>query len=292
MPKLTIGLAIFLLIIGNFAGVISDAFIKEVPGDASVLQFIFFRQITAVLLLAPFCFLHRSQPFFGQLKWHFVRAHIWLIGAICMVLSLSALPLATVNALFYTSPIIMLSLMMFFSSDTVKRSSLLVVILGFVGVLIIVKPSQFNWAAVMALIVAVSMALNNLLIKKLPTHHSVFQTLFLTSLMGIPSSLLLALGEGSKWDFSSLWLAAASNIFILCYAGICVWVYRAINPSKVAGAEYTGLLGAIIVGSLWFNETPEMSMYYGAALIILPLIWVARADRKTAKLATKLKETT
>ncbi|WP_435275109.1 DMT family transporter [Psychrobium sp. nBUS_13] len=165
-------------------------------------------------------------------------------------------------------------------------------VLGFVGVLIIVKPSQFNWAAVMALIVAVSMALNNLLIKKLPTHHSVFQTLFLTSLMGIPSSLLLALGEGSEWDFSSLWLAAVSNIFILCYAGICVWVYRAINPSKVAGAEYTGLLGAIIVGSLWFNETPEMSMYYGAALIILPLIWVARADRKTSKLATKLKETT
>ncbi|WP_435275108.1 EamA family transporter [Psychrobium sp. nBUS_13] len=114
VPKLTIGLAIFLLIIGNFTGVISDAFIKEVPGDPSVLQFIFFRQIAAVVLLAPFCFLHRSQPFFEQLEWHFVRAHIWLIGAICMVLSLSALPLATVNALFYTSPIIMLILMMFF----------------------------------------------------------------------------------------------------------------------------------------------------------------------------------
>jgi len=263
--------------------VFSDALIKDLPEDAAIYQFVLFRQLSAIILLIPFCIFTKKRRFFTGLKWHIVRGHIWLLGAIFMVISLNALPLATVNALFYTAPILMLILAMLFFKENVALSSILVAILGFLGVLIIVKPSHFNWAVLGAFIVALTMALNNLLIRKLPPHHNVFQTLLLTSLVGTPVALGLAIWEGKAWSWLPLLIAISSNVFILTYAGICVWVYRYIEANKVAGAEYTGLIGAIAIGVLWFNESPEPTMYLGSIMIILPLIWLAKKERNNQR---------
>ena len=112
MPKITVGLAMTLLIIGNIIGVFSDALIKTLPADTATYQFVLFRQLTAVLILLPFCLLSNKQSLFAGLKWHFIRGHIWLLGTIFMVFALGALPLATVNAIFYTAPLLMLPLAM------------------------------------------------------------------------------------------------------------------------------------------------------------------------------------
>ncbi|GLX78277.1 membrane protein [Thalassotalea insulae] len=284
MPKLTIGLAMLLLIIGNNIAVLSDALIKNLPKDVAVYQFILYRQLSAIVLLIPFCIFSKNTHFFTGLKWHIVRGHIWLFGAVFMVIALSTLPLATVNALFYTAPILMLLLAMLFFKEKGTFSSILVAALGFIGVLIIVKPSHFSWAVLAAFIVALTMALNNLLVKKLPSHHNVFQTLLLTSLVGTPVALALVLWEGQAWSWPSLFIATSSNVFILTYAGICVWVYRYIEANKIAAAEYTGLIGAIAIGILWFNESPEPTMYLGSAMIVLPLIWLAKKEQSKQKI--------
>ena len=59
------------------------------------------------------------------------------------------------------------------------------------------------------------MAVNNLLVRKLPQHHNVFQTLMLTNLVGIPAALGLALWEGKPWDWTPMLTATGSNTFIL-----------------------------------------------------------------------------
>ena len=56
MPKITVGLAMTLLIIGNIIGVFSDALIKTLPADTATYQFVLFRQLTAVLILFPFVY--------------------------------------------------------------------------------------------------------------------------------------------------------------------------------------------------------------------------------------------
>lgn len=278
-----------LLIVGNNIAVFSDALIKNLPEDVAIYQFVLFRQLSAIFLLAPFCIITQKGNFFIGLKWHVIRGHIWLLGAVFMIVALGALPLATVNALFYTAPILMLILAMLLFNENVTFHSFLVAILGFIGVMIIVKPSHFNWAVFAAFMVALTMALNNLLIKKLPTHHNVFHTLLLTSLVGTPVASVLVIWEGKAWSWEPLLIATSSNIFILTYAGICVWVYRYIEANKVAGAEYTGLIGAIVIGILWFNESPELTMYIGSAMIVLPLIWLANKERNCQKNADKSK---
>ncbi|MDY3305469.1 DMT family transporter [Psychrobacter sanguinis] len=196
------------------------------PSETALYQFILFRQLTAVAMLLPLSLINKKQKLFNEIKWHFVRSHIWLIGVVFMVISL-----------------------------------------------------QFNIGAIFALLVAATIAINNLLVRKLPQNHTVYQTLLLTNLVGTPTALVLALWENSPFSWESLTIAALSNVFILIYAGICVEVYKNIEAHKVSSAEYSGLLVAVIVGIIWFNEVPNLSLLVGGTLIVAPLIWLANAER-------------
>lgn len=286
MPKISIGFAMTLLIIGNIIAVFSDALIKTLPDGSAVYQFVFFRQLSAVLILFPLCFFSTNKHLLHNLKWHMVRAHIWLLGAIFMVISLTTLPLATANAIFYAAPLLMLPLAMLLFQEKLTRQTIWVSILGFMGVLIVVQPTHISWAAISALVVALTIATNNILIRKLPKHHNILQTLLLTNLMGIPVAFLLTLWEGKPWHWEPMLTAAGSTSLILIYAGICIFVYRAVDASKVASAEYSGLLAAVGVGILFFDEFPDISMLVGTLFIILPLLWLVKFEAKKRHLTT------
>ncbi|UXI02589.1 DMT family transporter [Photobacterium sp. TY1-4] len=283
MPVMSVGVAMTLLVVGNLIAVFSDALVKTLGEDVAVFQFVFFRQITAVLILLPFC-LHRGRAgLMDGLKWHTLRAHVWLLGAVFMVVAINSMPLATANAIFYAAPLLMLPLAYLLYKEQLSRYSMLAGLVGFVGVLVIIRPTQIDWAAIAALIVALTLAGNNLLIRKLPPYQSVPQTLLLTNAAGIPVSLCLALWEGERWDWNLLMTAAGSSAFILVYAGICVATYRRVESNKIASAEYTGLLGAVGIGLIWFDEIPDMTMLAGTALIIVPLIWLARVEQQKSR---------
>lgn len=279
MPNISVGLAMGLLVFGNLIAILSDALIKTLGGDIAIFQFVFFRQITAVIILLPFCLNAGKASFMDGLKWHALRAHIWLLGAVFMVIAINAMPLATANAIFYAAPLLMLPMALVLFKEQLSRYSIIAGVFGFLGVLVIIRPTEINWGAIAALVVALTIAGNNLLIRKLPKHQSVPQTLLLTNLVGIPASLGLAIWEGRAWDFEPFLTAAGSSSFILIYAGTCVVAYRAADSNKIASAEYSGLIAAVIAGLIWFDEMPDLIMALGTAMIIFPLILLAKYEK-------------
>ncbi len=143
--------------------------------------------------------------------------------------------------------------------------------------LVIVRPTDISWAAFGALVVALTIAINNLFIRKLPTQQSVAQTLLLTNLIGMPASLILALLENKPWDWSPLITASGSSALITIYAATCVVAYRAVESNKIASAEYSGLIGAVIVGYLLFNEVPDTTTLIGTVMIMSTTIMVSKS---------------
>jgi drug/metabolite transporter (DMT)-like permease len=172
----------------------------------------------------------------------------------------------------------MLPLAMMIFKEQLSNQAVIVAVLGFIGVLVVIRPTYIDWAAIAAFIVAITMAINNLLIRKLPKKQNVFQTLLMTNIVGIPVAFSLAVWEGKAWDFAPMLTAAGSSSFILIYAGICIIAYRSGQVSKIASAEYSGLLCAVAVGVVWFDEVPDLTMLLGTVLIIAPLIWLAKVE--------------
>ena len=85
------------------------------------MRIVFFRQLSAAILLMPWLLWswRRNPPV--AIKWHLLRAHIWAVGVCLMVVALTRLPLATANALFYAAPLMMVPLAVLKGSSSLIR---------------------------------------------------------------------------------------------------------------------------------------------------------------------------
>lgn len=278
--------AILILVIANQIAVLSDALMKVAGEHASVFEILLYRQLSTLLLLLPLFLLTKKKRPQKPLI-HVVRGHLWLFGSGCMVVALISLPLATANALFYAAPIMMLPLGMWLHKSPVNRSQIVAATVGFIGVLIIIRPTEFNWGALAALGTALTLALSNLTVKYIPKQESVVTSLFWTNVMVVPATFLLAWPEITDINWSLLTLAGGSSLFILFLHAGSVIAYKTADANTIASAEYTGLIGAAVVGWVSFNEMPDTLTWLGAVMIIIPLILVGKRSLARTKLGGK-----
>ncbi|EGR4156522.1 DMT family transporter [Vibrio cholerae] len=275
-----VALAVWLLVLGNLAASLSDVAVKMLQGEVVPFQYMFLRQLFAFALIWP---VWRKQPkALRQLhdpKVTLIRAHLVLLGAGCMVVAISYLPLATANAVFYAAPLLMLPLSILFLKERPSRGKVISTVTGFLGVLIVLRPSQFHWAALFALGTACSLALFNLLARTIPERQPVVTTLMWTTLFSLPISGLLAAAYWQPLSLSQwLWIAASSGL-ILLYNGLAVAAYQKAPASQIALAEYSGLIFVAAFGAFWFAEMLDALTWLGIGMIILPLLpsaWLAK----------------
>ncbi|MDK9556108.1 DMT family transporter [Marinobacter sp. M216] len=283
MSGKTVNSAILLLVIGNAMALISDVFIKLLEPGASVFQFAFLRCFLTLLMLLPLWQQVDRSRLFEGLGTHFIRAHIHLVGILCMVVALVSLPLATANAVFYAAPILVMLLSVLIFRERLKPLSLLAVVSGFVGILVILRPVELGWGALAALSAALALAINAVMVRKLPSGQSTVHKLMLNYLLILPASFVLMLAEGAAWDPSILFSALGSALFILGYNITVLLAYRQVDANQVTSAEYTGLIWAVLIGWIGFNEMPDLWFAVGSAMIVVPLILVGLRSRQRSR---------
>ena len=279
-------LALLSLILGNLMASFSDVAVKLLEGEVFAFQYIFIRQFIATLVIAPLYFAtRRNNHPVPPLNWKVtaIRANLIIVGASCMVVAITYLPLATANAVFYAAPLIMLPASLLLLKEKPNSYKVIATIVGFIGVLIVLRPSQFHWAAFFALGTAITIALFNVLVRKLPSEHSVIHTLFWTSLFSLPISGLLAMLNWTAMSDSQVIWTVTSSLCILAYNGLAVFAYKRAQADQIALSEYSGLIFVTLMGIAWFNELPDIFTLLGIGLIILPLVppkYVFRRRRK------------
>lgn len=266
-------LALFLLVIGNLAASLSDVAVKLIEGSISPFQYMFVRQLASLLLILPFYLKQKpNKRSLKQAPITLLRAHLILIGSGCMMVAVTHLPLATANAVFYAAPILMLPLSVMFLKEHPPLSKILLTCFGFLGVLVVLRPDHFHWAALFALGTATTLAMFNILVRKLPSEQSVVTTLWWTTLFSLPISAVLA---GFYWQpitWQELALVVASAVCILSYNGLAVLAYHKTPAGEIALAEYSGLVFVTLFGIWWFDEIPDWLTAIGIIMIVLPLL--------------------
>ena len=286
MSGKTVNSAILLLVLGNAMALVSDVFIKLLEPGAPILQFAFLRCLITLAFLVPLARKIDRTNLFAGIKVHAIRAHVHLVGLLCMIVALSNLPLATANAVFYAAPILVMVFSAFFFREVLSPLNVFAVFSGFAGIIVILRPVEFNWAAVAAFGSAITLAINAVMVRKLPKGQTTVHKLFLNYLLVIPASGLLALWEwqqGASWHPEILFTAAASAFFILGYNITVLLAYRQVDANQVTSAEYTGLIWAVLIGWIGFNEMPDLWFAVGSAMIVVPLILVGLRSRDRSR---------
>lgn len=188
------------------------------------------------------------------------------------MIAITHLTLATANAMFYVGPILMLPLSIVLLKERPTSSKVIATLIGFVGVLIVLRPEQFHWAAIAGLGSALAMGVGNILIKRLNAEQHIISTLFWTSVMTLPLALVFALPTWSAIEWRHVGWIMAINLFVLGYHALVVVAYKKAPANQIALAEYSGLVFVTLFGVMWFDEIPDILTLVGISLIVIPMM--------------------
>jgi drug/metabolite transporter (DMT)-like permease len=256
--------------------------IKHLSSQVELAIIVLFRQWVVLLILVPWLIRSDAPEILTQrLGTHTIRALLALSSFACFAYAVGKLILADATALTFTSPLWSILVSVIFLGEPVRIRRWTATVIGFVGVLFIVKPTgNVAPAMLVALAGAICVSLSMMLVKKLSTTESPHQILFYFTVVGS----LASLGPGIYfWQTPSpgqwMWLI---SIGVAGFAGqMCI--ARAIALAEVtivAPVDFLRLPLAVVAGFFLFAEIPDRWTVIGIITIALASIYIA--TRETA----------
>lgn len=207
---------------------------------------------------------------------HFAATYAWTLGV-------TLLPLATVFALEFTTPAWVALLAVLILSERMDRARLVAILLGFAGVLVILRPGlgTLQPASFIVLGAAVGFALTAIATKALVKTESTFAILFFMNLIQLP--LNLAGASGPFW-----WKIDAAHLLPL--AGICVGgllshfcltnAYRHGDAIMVVPLDFLRIPLIAVVGWQLYGEALDPFVLIGSLIIIAGIVWNLRSEAR------------
>jgi drug/metabolite transporter (DMT)-like permease len=199
-----------------------------------------------------------------------LRACLEAVVAFLFISSLPHLPIAIITAIVQSTPLIMTAAMVAFGLERVGWRRWSAIAVGFVGVLVIVRPGPegLNAYALVALGTAVLVAGRDLATRFVPADvPSTVVALASTAAVGLAGAVA---GLGETWPP----LGARETAYIVG-AGILVTLgnlanimaFRGTDVSVVSPFRYSVIVWAILLGVVVFGELPDPTAFLGIALI-------------------------
>ena len=248
----------------------------------------FFRNFFGLVAALPLLLRHGPDLLkTTQLPRYGVRCAIGVVSMMAGFWAIGHLPLAQAVALSYSTPIFVTIAAVLFLHEQVRARRWIAVGLGFVGVLIIVRPGSASFSAgtLVALVAAVLSGVVSIQIKQLSQVDPADRIVFLTTLIWVPMSLLPALTvwewpQGIAW----LWVIAAGT---LGTAGHMLWT-RALKLGDVSALtpiSFTQLPIVALAGWLLFQEPVDRWTAIGALVIFSANAYIAHREARLARRA-------
>lgn len=278
-----IGNAIAWLLLGVAGGLLLDLCAKEILRTYSLLQFVLVRSLIAIAILLAIA------PRVGGLRslrtskkaWHLLRIVFGMGAMFGFFYGLSVMPLVNALTLGYTAPLMMTALSAIFLGDHVGWRRWGAVSVGFIGVLIMLRPGrgEISFAAVAVLVAAFCYACQAITARKLTATESTLSLSFYV--IAGPMVVSLAIIDSETWLNPDL-----TGWILFLGAGVCsvlAWIglvngYRAASPALLAPFEYLALVGGAIAGFLIWDEVPDIWVVVGALIIVASGLFVVYRD--------------
>ena len=211
------------------------------------------------------------------------RSLAMLASNLVFVIAIGHIPLATASAIGFTSPLIVTALSVPMLHESVGWRRWSAVMVGFVGMLMVIRPQTgFNDPAVLLILLSsVIYALYQIGTRWVGTYDSAATGIIFAALLGslvmtvlmpfvfvMPRSLLDGL------LFSSLGLLGGFGHYLIIRA------FQLGPAAVIAPLGYIELLGSVVLGYLLFNDFPDAWTWFGACVIIASGIYIAFRERR------------
>jgi drug/metabolite transporter (DMT)-like permease len=267
-----------------------NALIRAGSLELEPIQIVFFRNFFALVFMLPW--LARAGPAglrTQRLGFHTLRAVIGLTAMTCWFYSVSLLPLAQAVSLNYTVPLFATVGAALILGETVRARRWTATIVGFLGVLVIVRPGfqEVSWAMALPILAAMFMATAALLIKSLSNTEDPNAMVFYMNLILTPLSLVPALFVWVWPSWEVLGLMALVGALATGAHLMLTRAYAKADASAVIPFHYMQLPFVALIAFVAFGEVPALWTLLGAAVIAGAAIYIAHREAKVARQARR-----
>lgn len=276
-----------------------DAIAKWLAGTISSGQVTWSRFFFQILFMSPLLWWTRGPWVSRALPLHVARGAMIAFATLLFFTGLAWLPLADAIAIFFIEPLLVTLLSVLFLRETIHWRRISAISLGFVGALIVIRPTfaEVGFAALYPVGAACCFSVYILLTRKLVRDEDPIRLQFLGGVFGC-LVMSIALGFGEAGDIAILsvavptpthWLLLAALGFIaaLCHL-LVVYAYQRAAVGLLAPFQYVEIIGATALGLLVFDDFPDAITWLGIAIIVSSGIYVFRRE---ARLERQLAQT-
>ena len=303
---------IILIIIAMTFFAMQDALIKFIFEKAALYEIFFGRYLIAAILLYGYI---KFKNQIVSLKTYYpvltiLRVILHFVAFSAFFISLTYMPLATANALFFSSPFFVSIFAKLFLKEFIGIRRWLAILVGFIGVYIVLNPtfSDFQYKHLLPVFCAFCYAASMTITKYTSDKDNINTQLFYFYVIAILLCVVLYffMGNGQfnnsdfdpttqfifrEWfsNFEYTWKFLLFFGFAASIAFLCIFsAYIVASPSLVSLFEYSLIIMSMIPGYLLFKEIPSLKTFLGVGCIIAAGIYIyVREKARDQYIATK-----
>ena len=274
--------AVLLTISASFFAVLMEALIKAAQYDSNVYTIGFFRFFFGFLIILPYLVIKKFNTYKTKnLKFYIIRG---AFNIPVMILGFGALvyvPLEQFKAMHFLSPIIVVLLSFIIFREQIYRFRIFALIIGFLGMLIIVRPGyvDFNIGTIMILVSLTFWSFIIILSKFVSKDDSpitmVTYQYTLMTIFAFPLAIYF-------WQMPSLisillvFIAAASGTILHLCLGLA---YKYADLSVTQPIWFTGLIFGSGFGYFVFNEIPDFWTWIGGIVVFSSVLVITYFEK-------------
>lgn len=268
------------MLLGSILFAAADALGKLATESYPLAQVLWLRCFFGIVLIAGVILLNGNLTDFQTHRpiAHIKRSMVGLVLSLCMLIGLKYIPLAEVTALVFATPIIVAVYSITVLKESISNRMLLAIFGGFVGVLIVVRPTpdHFHFAHLAMLGFALASAYLSISARSLVKTESALTLNFYL----YPATIIL--GGWFAWrDWVATDMVSMGILFgVAFFATLALLsITRAVHcasAAKVTPFDYSRIIWTVSIGFVFWGELPDAITWIGIVIIIFCGLYLIR----------------
>lgn len=255
---------------------------RIVTQDVNSLVLVFFRNLFGVLFLLPLVARAGLRSFHTRRPWgHFLRAAIKIAALIAFYYGVSMIPVAEATAIAFATPLFIAAGAALFLGESLRRGRLVAILIGFVGVLVILRPgvAVIHPAALAVVASTIGLATIGLMIKILARTEPPNTITVINITLSAPLALLPALFFWTPPSPTTLGLMLVQGALGTVSQLAVTRALHLADASLMMPIDFVRLPIVAGLGFLVLGQVPDRWMWLGAAIICIAIVLLLRSGR-------------
>ena len=257
--------------------VLMSVCIKATGDNLPLFEVVFFRSFFALIpLFLVIFYFNLKITSINNYKLHFFRGLVGVAAMSLFFISLRYVPLIEMQTISYSSVFFISILSIFFLGEKIGYRRVIAIIVGFIGVVIILKPdvNLFSNYSVLPLLASIFLSMAVIILKKILLTNNNILSVWTFTLFATLFSLFFFNDDWIWPNNFDLVLLIASGILGFV-AQLCLSKsFQLADASVLAPLDFTSVIWAFLIGYIIFGEFLSRELLLGGPLILLSVGYI------------------